>query len=156
MTHWVTLIRIDIVRRGGDNSIMRNLTRSLALLSCLLLPLPQGWCCSFGPAGCCEAKARAKQAPKPPEGGRCCCPEQTIPEADEGTSAPAPATPSCCCSEKEPAAAPDTTRPLPDLDASLVLFLNVISTDTFATAAPVVKVFVISPPRHVLHCVWLC
>ena len=131
--------------------------RYLALLSCLLLPLPQGWCCSLGTLACCARPASHDRPAKPAKPSCCCC-------ADEPVEATAPAAPSppprphCCCGEKAPVVLPDTGRIVPDLAATFLPFA--------AESAPVAQAeagearqaspIPLHPPRNILHCVWLC
>ena len=122
--------------------------RLLAVLCCINLALPPGWCCIVCPvrveppavtkhAGCCDL---------------CGCNDREKPATPEPTP---PAR--CCCYEL------DWLKPLPpvstEVDTAQVVFLPL--DDAFRAAPrlclrPDLAIPVPSPPHRILHCVWLC
>jgi hypothetical protein len=137
------------------------LPRSLAILSGLLLALPQGWCCFFGVADCCakpQQTQKEESAPPTPKRSCCCCLEQPSGEPTDSEPVPPPTKPakSCCC-EKQPTAPPKAVQQLPDLDALPSTLPIPLTTDAREESVPAGQVFIgPSPPLHVLHCIWLC
>lgn len=124
--------------------------RLLAVLCCVNLALPPGWCSIARPvraeppavakhAGCCDlcgCQDREKPAPVAPE----------------------PTPPSrCCCYELD-----WLKPPLPvsaDVDRAPVALISFA--DAFRTAPrlwfqPDLAIPVPSPPHRILHCAWLC
>jgi hypothetical protein len=130
---------------------MRSWAREALLLgTALFLVLPPGWCCVLPQLG----KATASPNPAP----SCCGPRAHSskhiclpPEQEDG-----PTTPACCCPldtalPPSPEALPDDLGPAPlvvvaGADGPLVGARFVLGLTSFAT----------SPPRQLLHCVWLC
>ena len=113
------------------------IARLLALLCCLNLALPPGWCSFAFPVraaehgGCCDL---------------CGCEEREQP-------APAPAPSQCCCYEQNWSKPPlpviveadQTTVAFDAIQVVPLLWFNL----EFAIPVP-------SLPIHVLNCVWLC
>jgi hypothetical protein len=131
--------------------------RTLGIVSSLFLALPPGWCCLVGPRDCCAGPPRAREVP-PSAGGCCCCPEQTTRDSSDPVPPHDPAKPckSACC-QREPSARPSVERHLPDLAGLPLAGPFALPLVARAEAVASWPAFVIlSPPRHVLHCVWLC
>jgi hypothetical protein len=122
----------------------------LVHLCSLLILMPVGWCCWL-PA------LPAQGQPKEPD---CCCcakPAKPVPVKPGEES---PQAPICCC-DPQPAAflsLPDQSgKPAPDAFPAMALPMDAgfapVSV-TVAAIAPFLRDP--APPRHLLHCVWLC
>lgn len=126
-------------------------SRSLALLTGLVLALPPCWCCTLT-AERGTTPARQEQSAT----HSCCSPKQ--PPAPEPSPAPcAPQGPVKKCCERQTATQADSKWRLPDLPAfAAALLLPDLAPALPAVVLPVVGFDPDLPPVHVLHCVWLC
>lgn len=121
--------------------------RLLAILCCVNLALPPGWCCVV-----CAVRV---EPPAVTQHAGCCdlcgCKDHDKP------ATPAPAPPSrCCCYEMD-----WLKPPLPvgtDIGPALAALmpLNAFWAAPRQWLQPEVAVLVPSPPHRILHCVWLC
>lgn len=125
----------------------------LCSLSCIILLMPQGWCCWLAPLPCCQVVAKKTCCQHHPKSEHSCCSHQaTSSESDQ--SAPLPV--------KCPKCQNDTIKTsfAPDFDLSVELFglLPVDSPNVapFSLSLLPTHLHGDSPPLHVQLCVWRC
>ena len=133
----------------------RRIVTILCSFSCIILLMPQGWCCWLAPLecckvvaikSCCQAHTAAKQTS--------CCSHESSPQKPEQPTAPLPVKCAKCIH--------DTTKPeiTPSLDLTLEL-VTLLPVDLQFTLpvrllpAPA-HLHGDSPPLHVQLCVWRC
>lgn len=128
---------------------MERVSRLLALLSCLTLVLPQGWCCILAVKAAAHPVTAAKDAKQG------CCPCQPSPGQPADTPAPVK---HCPCEDRN--ATPPTPQPDATDDAQFSAFVPEAFELTSSPASEVEEVGRPLPPRsarlHVWNCVWLC
>jgi len=125
----------------------------LCSLCCIILLMPQGWCCWLAPLPCCyvnETTSCCQHQAKPEHS--CCSQQSTSPESD----LPAPLPVKCikCLHDTlKPSFAPDF-----DLTVELVGLLPIdLKTDLSVSLLPSpAHLHGDSPPLHVQLCVWRC
>lgn len=146
--------RIHKCIKGQSSGMYQRFLTILCSLSCIILLMPQGWCCWLAPLSCCQVMAETKL----------CCQHQ------------AKAVHSCC---KQQSTSPESGQPAPlpvkcvkclndtikssfahdfDLSVELLGLLPVVSPEV-----PPVSLFLSpahlhgdSPPLYVQLCVWRC
>jgi hypothetical protein len=156
-TPWERLLlppHLDRTTPPAHNGNMgRVALRTLLIVSCLVLAMPQGWC-SYFPALCGKVKG---ESTKKAHGG-CCdlchCKDREKPPPEPE----APSQPSwCCCYEL------DWLKPNPpssvEADLLLVGFVMPVIGNPACTRTllePGLTIHVPSPPIYLLNCAWLC
>ena len=121
--------------------------RSLVLCNAFLLALPQGWCCFVPVPSACpnEAPANAKCSH---------CSRDVKHEPSAPTPEPAKPDKVCCCQS-------DTLAGLNaekfQLDPGLVAPVSAAADIPLPNrSAEIARCHLLSPPLHLVHCVWLC
>ncbi len=133
----------------------RRIVTILCSFSCIILLMPEGWCCWLAPRECCKvvAKQSCCQAHAAVKQSNCCSPQVT-PQEPEQPTAPLPVKCAKCIH--------DTTKPeiTPSFDLTLEL-VTLLPVD-LQLALPVrllpapAHLHGDSPPLHVQLCVWRC
>jgi hypothetical protein len=136
------------------------LSRILVSGLTLLVACPPGWCCAGLFADNETGRATERQPTRPLAKGNCCCPHAPIPakapQAPRRTPA-SPAEKAFCCCPADRILSPAIEKPtidhavafvLVDLASCPELALTGLARETAATG--------LSPPLHVVHCVWHC
>jgi hypothetical protein len=123
--------------------------RILALWSAFLLALPQGWCCFLALPTVRSAEAPAKVT--------ACCHRSDGVKHEPKAQAPQPAKPlKACCCQPDTVAGPSAEK--------LTMDLGQVAAAAAAADVPIAHApgdlvrgpYLLSPPLHLLHCVWLC
>jgi hypothetical protein len=132
------------------------LRQSLAVVVCLVVLLPPGWCC-FVNAGCGRKTPATLGERQSPDCCQCCSREPT-PADDSPTAPTCPVGPrKPCCGEPQPGDRPNQGRRLLDLPAPAALLqVSTFVVTLVAQVGPEPQSVVFSPQRHLLNCVWLC
>ena len=124
--------------------------RSLVLCNALLLALPQGWCCFVPLLTACQDET-------PGQATDCCHCSDGVKQKPAAPT-PEPAKPlKACCRQPDTLAGPNAETF--HLDLSLVAPVSATAPDLGAPNAPgqvAHGLHPLSPPPHLLHCVWLC
>src|SRR5437588_9238821 len=124
--------------------------RSLVFCNALLLALPQAWCCFVPLPTACPDEAPVEVAE--------CCPCSDSVKQKPAAPTPEPAKPlKACCCQPDTLAGPNAEKF--HLDLGVVAPVSATAPDLPLPNAPgqIDHGFhLLSPPLHVLHCVWLC
>jgi hypothetical protein len=129
---------------------MERFVRGLVFCTAVLLALPQGWCCFLPLPTPCREEAPAEVA--------ACChgPDGVRHEPMAPTPEPAKPLKACCC-QPDALAGPNVEKP--QLDLGLVASVSAPAPGlAFANTPGRIDdgFHLLSPPLHLLHCVWLC
>jgi hypothetical protein len=139
---------------GYDYSSMRRIVANiLCFICCIILVMPQGWCCFFSPLPCCKAESACCEVAKPVKPNCCCC-EKTPTDTEE--SAPQPIKlkcPKCIHDVLKP-----TAKVVVDFDLFCIGLLEFDVASAVATISPnaIVSLFGDGPPLHLQLCIWRC
>lgn len=131
---------------------MKRFSAILCTLCCVILVMPQGWCCWLIPLECCQVAKSGCEAQAKPQKSNCCC--QTAPVPDDTTPAPLPVKCAKCIH--------DTTKPSPDVSSDIVLAfayylpLQADINESIFLSERLARLPGDSPPLHVQLCVWRC
>jgi len=124
--------------------------RSLVLCNALLLTLSQGWCCFVPLPTACPDEAPAEVTD--------CCHRSDGVKQKPAAPTPEPAKPlKACCRQPDTLAGPNAEKF--HLDLGLVAPVSITALGLTLPYAPgrIDHGFhPLSPPLHLLHCVWLC
>ena len=157
---WIKLILYGMMKqrsKGYDRRMYQRIATILCSFSCIILLMPQGWCCWLAPLQCCKAvvtKSCCQEHAAPKEIESSCCSHQSTQQEPEQPGAPLPVKCARCIH--------DTTKPeiTPSLDLTLEL-VTLLPVD-FQSALPANVLLAPahlhgdSPPLHVQLCVWHC
>lgn len=122
--------------------------RILALVCCLPLALPPGWC-QVALRAAAPRSGAGEQAPP-------LC-QHCRPEAPQPTSGGPGQSARCCCSDRY-AVAPHSVVPSDESNAvaALLPVQDTLRHALWSPAAAGPQALLSYPPLHVLHCVWRC
>lgn len=141
------------VTHGHHSSMYQRLLTILCSLSCIILLMPQGWCCWLAPLSCCqviEKKSCCRHQTKTEHS--CCSQHTTSPESDQPAPLPVKCA-KCVLDTIKPSFAPDFDLTFELLGLLPVDFLEVPPVSLFFSPA---HLHGNSPPLHVQLCVWRC
>ena len=130
----------------------RIMPKILCLLSCIILVMPQGWCCFFSPLPCCNVEMACCEVEKPAKSNCCCC--ENTPEDTKESPEPLKLKCSKCIHDvvKPPA------QLVFDFDLALIGLLNFDVATSVAVLAQnsIVSLYGNGPPLHIQLCIWRC
>lgn len=137
-------------------SMLQPIKALLCSLSCIILLMPQGWCCWLVSLNCCSApEASPSSCCKPVEKTECCCcsaTSESLPCRESDSSLPVN-----CIKCSYEAIRPALEKPFDIYDYPTAL-LPFTWQFTFSEVQlePRARVHGPSPPLHVQLCIWRC
>jgi hypothetical protein len=143
-------LRIDALEKLLGWLMLGVARQLLTSIAAALLALPPGWCCHL---------PHAAAAP-PAKAASSCCTRHgpRAPSVPPGRGGDVPEKVCCCPADAGLPPAPETPAPPPDLPALTLLDAADLTPSLSLEDGwpPAFWSHVVSPPLHVLHCLWLC
>lgn len=137
-------------------NMQKRISAILCSLCCIVLTMPQGWCCWLVPLQCCgEVKANSCCSSEKTVETRCCCCQSS--SCSEQEPQPGNSLPLKCAKCLHDTLKPSSPFAV-ELTLDFVTLLPVKLFDALELAALCSKAYLSgdSPPLHVLLCVWRC
>ena len=157
---WIKSTQYGMIKKrskGYEASMYRRIVTILCSFSCIILLMPQGWCCWLAPLECCKVvatKSCCQQHTAPKEKEASCCSHQSTPQEPEQPAAPLPVMCAKCIH--------DTTKQETTTSFDQTLELVALLPVVFQSFLPVrllpapAHLHGDSPLLHVQICVWRC